>query len=148
MHAFMHDHMTKYAEWNRKIIQICSIKIQFYIILHFYFFWNNPQLISPNCLYLSSCIYLTAHSWTWKIILIRLKKWQVHILSEEISGKVSLYYILLGEWWLEILVQQRKQVQLRVQSFIFSQSPHSVCLSLCLSVCLSLSLSLSHSYHA
>ena len=67
MHAFMHYHMTKYAQWNRKIIQICSIKIQFYIMVHFYFFWNNAQLISANRLHLSSCIYLTAHSWTQKM---------------------------------------------------------------------------------
>ena len=41
MHAFMHYHMTKHAQWNRKIIQICSNKIQFYIILHFYFFMKQ-----------------------------------------------------------------------------------------------------------
>ena len=44
----MHYHMTKHAQWNRKIIQICSIKIQFYIMLHL-FFWNDTQrLISAN----------------------------------------------------------------------------------------------------
>ena len=35
-------------------------------------------------------------------------------LSEEIWDKVSLYKILLGKWGLEIVVYQRKQVQLRV----------------------------------
>ena len=62
-------------------------------------------------------------------------------ISEEIWDKVSLYKILLGEWGLEILMYHRKEVELRVQSFIFSRSPHS------LSFSLSLSLSLSHSYH-
>ena len=37
-HACIHDyHMTKHAQWSRKIIKICSIKIQFYITLYFYF---------------------------------------------------------------------------------------------------------------
>ena len=30
-------------------------------------------------------------------------------LSEEIWGKVSLYSILLGEWWLEILVNKENR---------------------------------------
>ena len=40
----------------------------------------------------------------------------------------------MGEWGLEILVLQGKQVQLRVQNFIFSQSPNFLSLSPSLSL--------------
>ena len=59
----MHYHMTKYTQWNRKILQICSIKIQFYIILNFYFLWNNAatnfsKMSSFKPMRLSDCTFL------------------------------------------------------------------------------------------
>ena len=50
MHAFMHCHMTEHAQWSRKIIKICNIKIQFYIMAHFHFkfFETMHKITSPN----------------------------------------------------------------------------------------------------
>ena len=55
MHAFMHYHMTKYAQWNRKIIQVCSIKS--------YIFSETMQInfskfSSFKFMHLSDCTFL------------------------------------------------------------------------------------------
>ena len=84
----MHYHITKYAQ-RKKIIQICSIKIQFYIILHFYFLWNNAQLISPNLfklMRLSDCTFLNIENDP-----STSQEVADAYICEEIWGKVSLY---------------------------------------------------------
>ena len=88
MHASMHYHMTKYAQWSRKIIKICSIKFQFYFMLHFYFFWNNAQLFSANSLHLKfvhlfDCTFLNIENDPSKS-----QEVAGAYLSEEIWGKV------------------------------------------------------------
>ena len=63
MHAFMHYHMAKHAQLNRETIKIFSIKINFYIILHFYFFLkhctnNFSKLFSRRLMHLSDSTLL------------------------------------------------------------------------------------------
>ena len=87
----MHYHMTKYAQWKRKIIKICIIKIQFYVVLHFYFFWkkfttNFSKLSSFKLTHLSDCTFLNIEN-----DLSTSQEVAGAYLSEEIWGKVSLY---------------------------------------------------------
>ena len=56
MHAFMHYHMTKHAQWSRKIIKTSVLKFSS-TLLYFYTFLKHAQLISPNCLHLGSCVF-------------------------------------------------------------------------------------------
>ena len=76
MHAFMHYHMAKHAQWNRKIMKICSIKIQFYIILHFYFPWNNAQLIFLQI------VFIEAHAFIW-LHFHEHRKWFFYITRSD-----------------------------------------------------------------
>ena len=64
MHAFMHYHVTKYAQWSRKIIQISSIKGQFYIMFPTFLFFlkqcttNFSKFSSFKLMHLSDCTFL------------------------------------------------------------------------------------------
>ena len=53
--------MTKHAQWSRKIIQIWSIKIQFYIVTFLFFLkqctTNFSKLSSFKLLHLSDCTF-------------------------------------------------------------------------------------------
>ena len=90
----MHYHMAKHAQWSRKIIKICSIKIQFYIVTLYYFFkqciTNFSKLSSFSFMRLCDSTFLNIEndpSMSQEVTAA--------YLSEEIWGKVSLYQILL-----------------------------------------------------
>ena len=140
MHAFMHYHMTKYAQWNRKVIKICRIKIQFYIILHFYFFLkqcttNFSKLSSFKLMHLSDCTFLNVEN------------------NSSTSHEVTAAYLSEEIWWqresiLNFIAVFKHAASSSVFSFNFlaflSISQFSLTLSLYLSISLSLSLSLIH----
>ena len=95
MHAFMHYHMAKHAQLRRKIIKICSIKIQFYIIFYFWLFFkqcitNFSKLSSFSFMRLSDSTFLNIENDP-----STLQEVTGAYLCEEIWGKVSIYYILL-----------------------------------------------------
>ena len=136
----MHYHMTEYAQWSRKIIQICSIKIQFYIVTFFLeqCTTNFSKLCSFKLMHLSDCTFLNIENDPFTSQEVT----SAH-LSEEIWGNVSIYYILLKEWGVRnSSVTKKAGIVESPKLYFFSISPFSLSLSL------SLSFFLSHSYHS
>ena len=84
----MHYHMTKYAQWNRKIIEICNIKIQFYIVTFFLkqCITHFSELSSYKLMHLSDCTFLNIENDP-----STAQEVAGAYLCEEIWGKVSPY---------------------------------------------------------
>ena len=72
--------------WQKVIMKICGVKIQFYIMLHFYFFLKR-------CTTINICKLSSFKLMVWQRILEHSTSQEVTgaSLSEEIWGKVSLY---------------------------------------------------------